>query len=264
MRNKSLSGVNSSLGITASSQEPSSASIASRSRYFLPKAIVPAKQNSSTKKPVRESVLLSSKEIMTNGFEIAGLNSATSLSQPLLNSSSRHHMEILIKNPKVRGNKSEFLKTLQTNTCSMNEVYEKGENHHNRHGGNKTEDEEELFELHKRENYVNGINIEKMSVKDDEESEDINMLSSSLEAEERLLREMGWKEECLDDDNYAPLTEEELKEFHSLTQKLQMNEGKNGIQRNFHRSWSPGHIPQFKNVLSVETNWSSSSDTDSD
>ncbi|KAL1472412.1 hypothetical protein MTO96_039347, partial [Rhipicephalus appendiculatus] len=28
---------------------------------------------------------------------------------------------------------------------------------------------------------------------------------------------MGWKEEASDDDTYAPLTEEELREFQNLT-----------------------------------------------
>ncbi|XP_013784208.1 vasculin-like [Limulus polyphemus] len=222
------------------------------------------------KKPIGEGVILSSKETMTNGFGITRLNSATA-SQPLSSSSSRSksiptpppHMEILIKNPKARGNKSDFLKGLQS---EINELDQKDDNYQKRLGGSKT-DENELSQLNDdidREHCVNGINIEKISIKDEEESEDTNMLSSSLEAEERLLREMGWKEECLDDDDYAPLTEEELQEFHNLTQKLQVNERKNGIQRNFHLSWSPKHISPLANVLPVNTNWSSSSDTDSD
>lgn len=34
----------------------------------------------------------------------------------------------------------------------------------------------------------------------------------------RLLREMGWKEEVSDDENYAPLTEDELREFRDRQQ----------------------------------------------
>ena len=41
-----------------------------------------------------------------------------------------------------------------------------------------------------------------------------SILSSSLEAEQRLLKEMGWKEE--EDDFYEPLTEDEVREFRDL------------------------------------------------
>ena len=47
--------------------------------------------------------------------------------------------------------------------------------------------------------------------------EDMGVLSSSLEAEHRLLMELGWKAEPDDDDpSYAPLTEDEVKEFKDL------------------------------------------------
>ena len=42
-----------------------------------------------------------------------------------------------------------------------------------------------------------------------------SILSSSLEAEQRLLREMGWREEDADDSLFAPLTEDEVKEFRA-------------------------------------------------
>ncbi|XP_013785355.1 vasculin-like protein 1 isoform X2 [Limulus polyphemus] len=274
----SPSGVSTLPGNTANSLKPNSlGSVVSQgsktndstqARCSLFKPLVPAaKQTSQVKKPNRDGVRLSSKEPMTNGLGITRSSSATSTSQPLSNSGSRSkstptpppHMEILIKNPKTRGNKGEFLKALQSEEGGRNELYQKNDNHQKR-------SDEDFSQLHDdRETCVNGINIEKVSFRDEEESEDVNILSSSLEAEERLLREMGWKEECLDDDDYAPLTEEELQEFHDLTQKLQVNERKNGIQRNFHLNWSPKRVPAMANVvLPVDADWSSSSDSDSD
>ncbi|KAH7971175.1 hypothetical protein HPB49_019959 [Dermacentor silvarum] len=58
--------------------------------------------------------------------------------------------------------------------------------------------------------------VEKLSL----ETPEHTPLSSSLEAEQRLLREMGWKEEASDDDAYAPLTEDELREFQYLTKMV--------------------------------------------
>ena len=43
-----------------------------------------------------------------------------------------------------------------------------------------------------------------------------SLLSSSLEAEQRLLREMGWTEEEADADICAPLTDDEVREFQDL------------------------------------------------
>lgn len=42
-------------------------------------------------------------------------------------------------------------------------------------------------------------------------------LSSSLEAEQRLLREMGWSE---DDDENPPITEEEMREIQQLSKHI--------------------------------------------
>ncbi|KAM9330991.1 vasculin [Gastrophryne carolinensis] len=53
------------------------------------------------------------------------------------------------------------------------------------------------------------------------------VLSSSLEAEHRLLKEMGWQEDSENDDIYAPLTEDEMREFQAISEQLQ----KNGLRR---------------------------------
>lgn len=53
------------------------------------------------------------------------------------------------------------------------------------------------------------------------------LLSSSLEAEHRLLKEMGWQEESEDDEACAPLTEDEMREFQTISDQLQ----RNGLRR---------------------------------
>lgn len=52
---------------------------------------------------------------------------------------------------------------------------------------------------------------------------DRDHLSSSLEEEHRLLKAMGWQEHPENDDNFLPLTEEELKEFQAKTEQLKRN-----------------------------------------
>lgn len=52
---------------------------------------------------------------------------------------------------------------------------------------------------------------------------DTDHLSSSLEEEHRLLKAMGWQEHPENDDNFLPLTEEELKEFQAKTEQLKRN-----------------------------------------
>ncbi|KAF3858688.1 hypothetical protein F7725_011889, partial [Dissostichus mawsoni] len=48
---------------------------------------------------------------------------------------------------------------------------------------------------------------------------DTEHLSSSLEAEHRLLKAMGWQEYPENDDNFQPLTEDELREFQTKTEQ---------------------------------------------
>ncbi|MBN3302209.1 GPBL1 protein, partial [Amia calva] len=49
---------------------------------------------------------------------------------------------------------------------------------------------------------------------------DTEHLSSSLEAEHRLLKAMGWQEYPENDDNFLPLTEDEMKEFQVKTEQV--------------------------------------------
>ncbi|XP_075302367.1 vasculin-like isoform X2 [Opisthocomus hoazin] len=46
-----------------------------------------------------------------------------------------------------------------------------------------------------------------------------DVLSSSLEAEHRLLKEMGWQEDSENDETCAPLTEDEMREFQVISEQ---------------------------------------------
>ncbi|XP_065296846.1 vasculin-like [Dermacentor albipictus] len=213
--------------------------------------------------------------------------SQNSLYKALLPSNKKgqlaHAMEILVKHPKTKGNKGDFLKALRSADGKDDEpVAAKGA------GG-------DTMDLHDR---TNGHAEEDNGPRDDEggdlepstcdvgklslETPEHPPLSSSLEAEQRLLREMGWKEEASDDDAYAPLTEDELREFQYLTkmrqekQQQQQQPQRNGIQRTAAALpdraalWSPRRAcgQAFTNAVAPLGNgWSSSSsssDTESD
>uniref|UniRef100_A0A3P8PP54 GC-rich promoter binding protein 1-like 1 n=1 Tax=Astatotilapia calliptera TaxID=8154 RepID=A0A3P8PP54_ASTCA len=75
---------------------------------------------------------------------------------------------------------------------------------------------------------------------------DTEHLSSSLEAEHRLLKAMGWQEYPENDDNFLPLTEDELREFQTKTEQLK----RNGVQRN-------GVLPRTRGVTLHFTPWRS-------
>ncbi|XP_062334018.1 vasculin-like [Osmerus eperlanus] len=94
------------------------------------------------------------------------------------------------------------------------------------------------------------------------------VLSSSLEAEHRLLKEMGWQEESENDETCAPLTEDEMREFQAISEQLQ----KNGLRKNGLLKNSPPSDPMtawrttnFKIVTNTtEETETSSSDTSDD
>ncbi|XP_073479131.1 vasculin isoform X2 [Aquarana catesbeiana] len=92
------------------------------------------------------------------------------------------------------------------------------------------------------------------------------VLSSSLEAEHRLLKEMGWQEDSENDEIYAPLTEDELREFQIISQQLQ----KNGLRKNsllknglsFELKFDPWKHSTFITNNDTETSSSDTSDDD--
>ncbi|XP_017666600.1 PREDICTED: vasculin isoform X2 [Lepidothrix coronata] len=95
-----------------------------------------------------------------------------------------------------------------------------------------------------------------------------NVLSSSLEAEHRLLKEMGWQEDSENDETCAPLTEDEMREFQVISEQLQKNGlRKNGILKNgliCNFKFSPWKNNTFKPALENEDSETSSSDTSDD
>ncbi|XP_052526412.1 vasculin [Tympanuchus pallidicinctus] len=95
-----------------------------------------------------------------------------------------------------------------------------------------------------------------------------NILSSSLEAEHRLLKEMGWQEDSENDEIYAPLTEDEMREFQVISEQLRKNGlRKNGILKNgliCNFKFSPWKNSTFKSALENEDSETSSSDTSDD
>ncbi|XP_009873786.1 PREDICTED: vasculin isoform X2 [Apaloderma vittatum] len=95
-----------------------------------------------------------------------------------------------------------------------------------------------------------------------------DVLSSSLEAEHRLLKEMGWQEDNENDESYAPLTEDEMREFRAIREQLQKNGlRRNGILKNgliYGFKFSPWKNSTFKPALDNEDSETSSSDTSDD
>ncbi|XP_061875176.1 vasculin isoform X2 [Colius striatus] len=95
-----------------------------------------------------------------------------------------------------------------------------------------------------------------------------DVLSSSLEAEHRLLKEMGWQEDSENDETCAPLTEDEMREFRVISEQLQKNGlRKNGILKNSlvcNFKFSPWKNSTFKPALENEDSETSSSDTSDD
>ncbi|NWT06338.1 GPBP1 protein, partial [Mionectes macconnelli] len=172
--------------------------------------------------------------------------------------------------------KSEFLKALKRDR--MKEEHE-DENHDAR------EKDDESFNLHNsnsphhardiNRNFENEIpqengnaSITPQNVIQSSTFPQANVLSSSLEAEHRLLKEMGWQEDSENDETCAPLTEDEMREFQVISEQLQKNGlRKNGILKNgliCNFKFSPWKNSTFKPALENEDSETSSSDTSDD
>ncbi|NXG62334.1 GPBP1 protein, partial [Hemiprocne comata] len=95
-----------------------------------------------------------------------------------------------------------------------------------------------------------------------------DVLSSSLEAEHRLLKEMGWQEYSENDETCAPLTEDEMREFRVIREQLQKNGfRKTGILKNSlicGSKFSLWKNSTFRPALEKEDSETSSSDTSDD
>lgn len=176
----------------------------------------------------------------------------------------------LVTHPRNLGNKSDFLKTLRSESDKSTAEEEEEEDEDavaaarvngmvaeaeeeevaEKDGEAGAENAEEPRDESKMEEgdydgrtEVNGMNCKRVA--DEGGGTEKPVLSSSLEAEQRLLREMGWKEEGSgdEDDVYAPLTEDEMREFENLSKKI--SQQRNGLQRAMQATWSPKRAVPF-------------------
>ncbi|KAM4754203.1 vasculin-like isoform 1-T10 [Cyanocitta cristata] len=178
----------------------------------------------------------------------------------------------LTKLTRMRIDKSEFLKALK-----QDRVEEEHEDEN--HAGQEKDDES--FNLHNSNSphHVRDINrnFENEILQENSNAQQIirssafpraDVLSSSLEAEHRLLKEMGWQEDSENDETCAPLTEDEMREFQVISEQLQKNGlRKNGILKNgfiCDFKFSPWKNSTFKPALENEDSETSSSDTSDD
>ncbi|XP_050185099.1 vasculin isoform X1 [Myiozetetes cayanensis] len=172
--------------------------------------------------------------------------------------------------------KSEFLKALKRDKMKEehedenHDVQEKDDESFNLHNSNSPHHERDI-----NRNFENEIpqengnaSITPQQIIQSSTFPQANVLSSSLEAEHRLLKEMGWQEDSENDETCAPLTEDEMREFQVITEQLQKNGlRKNGIWKNgliCNFKFSPWKNSTFKPAMENEDSETSSSDTSDD
>ncbi|XP_025942568.1 vasculin-like protein 1 isoform X2 [Apteryx mantelli] len=149
--------------------------------------------------------------------------------------------------------KSEFLKALKDDR--------NGEITENREC-DKLDDMESNSTPEPKENWEENCHQNGLSLPLPEEGEN---LSHSLEAEHRLLKEMGWQEYPENDENYLPLTEDELKEFQIKSEQRRRNGfGKNGFLQGRSSSLLFHWRSTFKTKIEDSDTETSSSETSDD
>ncbi|XP_077203279.1 vasculin [Paroedura picta] len=172
--------------------------------------------------------------------------------------------------------KSEFLKTLKRDrveeehdeNCVGQEKEDDEEfNLHNSNSGHQERDINRNFENEIPQENRNAAMISEQIIHSSTFPQ-TDVLSSSLEAEHRLLKEMGWQEDSENDETCAPLTEDEMREFQAISEQLQKNGlRKNGILKNgliCDFKFSPWKNSTFKPTIENEDTETSSSDTSDD
>ncbi|NXV72761.1 GPBP1 protein, partial [Atlantisia rogersi] len=172
--------------------------------------------------------------------------------------------------------KSEFLKELKQDKVEEehkdknNSGQEEDEESFNLHNSNSSHHERDISQNFEKEHLQENGNASVTSQQTIQSSSfrQADILSSSLEAEHRLLKEMGWQEDSENDEIYAPLTEDEMREFQIITEQLQKNGlRKNGILKNGLTSdfkFSPWNNRTFRPAPENEDSETSSSDTSDD
>ncbi|NXS10582.1 GPBP1 protein, partial [Neodrepanis coruscans] len=172
--------------------------------------------------------------------------------------------------------KSEFLKALKRDPMKEehedenHDVQEKDDESFNLHNSNSCHHERDIncnFENEIPQENGN-VSVTPPQVIQSSTFPLANVLSSSLEAEHRLLKEMGWQEDSENDETCAPLTEDEMREFRVISEQLQKNGlRKNGILKNSlicNFKFSLWKSSTFKPALENEDSETSSSDTSDD
>ncbi|EMP34086.1 Vasculin-like protein 1 [Chelonia mydas] len=185
----------------------------------------------------------------SHAAQSAGSTSPSSTTPPIEISSSR--LTKLMR--RTADKKSEFLKALKDDR--------NGEITENREC-DKLEDMEGSSTPEPKENWEENCHQNGLSLPLMEEGEN---LSHSLEAEHRLLKEMGWQEYPENDENYLPLTEDELKEFQVKSEELRRNGfGKNGFLQGRSSSLFSHWRSTFQTELEDSDTETSSSETSDD
>ncbi|XP_053909984.1 vasculin isoform X2 [Cuculus canorus] len=167
------------------------------------------------------------------------------------------------------GNFSPFKSTAKPFTVSQNSVKEDDEsfNLHNSNSPHHERDINRNFENEIPQENGNDSITSQQIIRSSGFPQTV-VLSSSLEAEHRLLKEMGWQEDSENDETCAPLTEDEMREFRVISEQLQKNGlRKNGILKNgliCDFKFSPWKNSTFKPAVENEDSETSSSDTSDD
>uniref|UniRef100_A0A8C5SD52 Vasculin n=1 Tax=Laticauda laticaudata TaxID=8630 RepID=A0A8C5SD52_LATLA len=174
----------------------------------------------------------------------------------------------LTKLTRIRSDKkSEFLKMLKRDPVE--------EHDENCVDQEKDDDDDDEFNLHNSNSSHQGRDVNRNFENDSSQQmiqssafPQTDVLSSSLEAEHRLLKEMGWQEDSENDATCAPLTEDEMREFQIISEQLQKNGLrkncilKNGLICDF--KFNPWKNSTFRAMLENEDTETSSSDTSDD
>ncbi|XP_048359803.1 vasculin [Sphaerodactylus townsendi] len=173
--------------------------------------------------------------------------------------------------------KSEFLKTLKRDRVEeehdencVGQEKEEDDDEFNLHNSNSDHQERDINRNFENENPQENRSAAVISQQIIRSSTfpQTDVLSSSLEAEHRLLKEMGWQEDSENDETCAPLTEDEMREFQVISEQLQKNGlRKNGILKNgliCDFKFSPWKNSTFKPTIENEDTETSSSDTSDD
>ncbi|KAL2779687.1 vasculin isoform 3 [Daubentonia madagascariensis] len=173
--------------------------------------------------------------------------------------------------------KSEFLKALKRDRVEEEHEdeshagSEKDDDSFNLHNSNSTHQERDInrnFDENEIPQENGNASVISQQIIRSSTFPQTDVLSSSLEAEHRLLKEMGWQEDSENDETCAPLTEDEMREFQVISEQLQKNGlRKNGILKNgliCDFKFGPWKNSTFKPTIENDDTETSSSDTSDD